>query len=57
MLQLKCGINAIHHLTEVILTQHSVYCTLVSPCTQSSDIQMRVSTSSLPGQRFKGYNC
>ena len=57
MLQLKYRINDIHHPAEVILTQHSVHCNLVSSGTQSSDIQMRVSNSSLSRQRFKRYRC
>ena len=32
-------------------------CNLECPCTQSSSIQMRISTSLLSGQRFKGYHC
>ena len=36
---------------------YSVDCNLESPGTQFSAIQMRVSTSSLSGQRFKGYRC
>ena len=44
------------HKTALVYTntEYSVHCNLES---QSSAIQVRLSTSSLSGQRFKGYRC
>ena len=41
--------------TSTNCTRYTVHCNLESPCTQSSALQIRVSTSSYSWQRFKGY--